>query len=731
MKFLIKKSSSLAVPLAGFAATLLVALLYVYQPAWLRNFDHRLYDTVLKQGHNTGTRNAVAIVDLDEKSLQRYGQWPWPRYRMALLLKKLQEAGALAVGMDILFAEPDRSSPAILRQELKRDLDVDMDFAGLPEALRDNDQILATTLREGPFVLGFFFEFAKKEPLAGPVHVKDIDPARLTKDEGVFLPDLLFSAPSLLQPLANLAEAASATGFINTIRDQDGVLRSTPVLMAHNGKIYANLGLSVLWTALGQPPCIVKYSASGTEAIRMGGTTVPLDEQGRVWLHYRGPGRTFPYYSAGDILADAVPAAELAGKMVLIGTSAVGLHDLRTTPFDSEFPGVEAHATLIDTILAGDYIRAPGWLPGLELCLTIGAGIATTLLLCRLSAGFIMPIILLFIGLCGYASLWAFNQHHFFFSPLFPILATGLNFSLLSFLKFLRSDEEKRFIRKAFSKFVSSTVVDRIVASPERLSLEGEDKEVSILFSDIRGFSTFSEQLAPSQLSELLKSYLTPMTRIIIQQSGTLDKFIGDAVMAFWNAPVEIDRHRYRAVSAGLAMLAALPELNEKFREQFGLTLKIGIGIHAGRAIVGNMGSEDLFDYTVIGDNVNLASRLEGLTKYYDLPILVTDAMAAVSVDGYTIQEVDRATVKGKGEAVTLYTFRANDTVVEGEQARWAQVLELYRSCAFREALPVLDQLMREQPLISLYRLYRERCQAFLVTPPPADWDCIYCHLSK
>lgn len=731
MENLIKKWSGLDIPLAGFALTLLVALLYVYQPAWLRNIDHRLYDTVLRQGHNSLTRNTVVIVDLDEKSLNHLGQWPWPRYRMALLLKKLQQAGVRAVGMDILFAEPDRTSPAILRRELKKDLDVDVDFAGLPEALTDNDRIFASTLGEGPFVLGFFFDFEKKTTQAGPVHVKDINPSVLAKDQRSSLPDLLFSAPSLLQPLEDLAAAAAATGFINTIRDQDGVLRSTPVLMAYNGKIYANLGFSVLWAALGQPPCIVKYSAAGIETIRLGNITVPLDEQGRLWLHYRGPGHTFPYYSAADILADAVPAAELEGKIVLIGTSAVGLHDLRTTPFDSEFPGVEAHATLIDTILAGDYIRAPGWLPGLEFCLTIGAGAVTTLLLWRLSAGFILPMILLFIGLCGYSSIWVFSRHHFFFSPLFPILSTGLNFSLLSFMKFLRSDHEKRFLRRAFSKYVSSAVADRIVASPERLSLEGEDKEVSILFSDIRGFTTISERLAPAQLSALLKSYLTPMTRIIIEQSGTLDKFIGDAVMAFWNAPLEVDQHRHRAVAAGLAMLAALPELNEKFREQYGLSLAMGVGIHAGRASVGNMGSDDLFDYTVIGDNVNLASRLEGLTKFYDLPIIVSDAMAAVAVEGYAIQEVDRVTVKGKEEPVTLFTYRGNDTLVENELARWARVLELYRSCAFEDALLELDSLLREQTLFSLYRMYRERCQSRLVTPPPADWDRVHCHASK
>lgn len=726
-----KKGRGLAVPLAGFAVTVLVALFYVYQPSWLKNLDLRLYDTVLRHGHTARPGDRVVIVDLDEQSLHSLGQWPWPRYRMALLLKKLQQAGVQAVGMDILFAEPDRTSPAVLRRELKNDLAVDVEFTGLPEALRDNDRIFAATLADGPFVLGFFFDFEKKAAQAESVYVKDLNPASLARDQDVALPDLLFSAPSLLQPLENLAAAADASGFINTIRDQDGVLRSTPVLMAYEGRIYANLGLSVLWVALGKPPCIVKYSAAGTESLRLGKVTVPLDAQARVWLHYRGPARTFPYYSAADILADRVPAAELAGRIVLIGTTAVGLHDLRTTPFDSEFPGVEAHATLIDTILAGDYIRAPGWLPGLEFCLSIGAGVVTTLLLCTLGARFILPVILLFALLCSFSSFWVFSRYHFFFSPLFPILSTVLNFSLLSFLKFLRSDKDKRFLRKAFGKYVSGPVVDRIVAAPERLSLEGEEREVSILFSDIRGFTSISEQLAPARLSALLKSYLTPMTRIIILESGTLDKFIGDAVMAFWNAPVEIEHHRQRAVSAGLGMLAALPALNERFRDDYGLTLEIGIGIHAGRVSVGNMGSEDLFDYTVIGDNVNLASRLEGLTKFYGLPLIVSDALAEVFVAGYSIQEIDLVKVKGREEPVTLYTFREDKTLADGELAGWARALAWYRSCVFVEALHELELLQRAQPRFQPYDLYRERCQACLVSAPPPDWDCIFRHASK
>ena len=359
MNYLLKNIFNQKIPLVGFTVTLLVAVLYVYQPVWLGTLDNKLYDIVLENGHTTETKDVVAIVDLDEKSLKQYGQWPWPRYRLALLLKKLQQAEVRAVGMDIIFSEPDRSSPYILQQELQEDLDVSVEFSGLPEALKDNDRIFAQTLQDGPFVLGFFLDVDSNVEQEGPVFIKDLNPAVVTKDKNISLHDYLTHSFSALQPLENLSHAATATGYINTSRDQDGVLRSTPLIMSFKEKIYANLGFSVLWTSLGKPSCIVKYSSEGVESMRLGSTVIPLNKQGYIWLHYRGPNHTFPYYSAGDILAGNIPAEALRGKIVLVGTTAKGLHDLRTTPFDSEYPGVEAHATLIDNILTGDFISVP------------------------------------------------------------------------------------------------------------------------------------------------------------------------------------------------------------------------------------------------------------------------------------------------------------------------------------------------------------------------------------
>jgi adenylate cyclase len=382
-------------------------------------------------------------------------------------------------------------------------------------------------------------------------------------------------------------------------------------------------------------------------------------------------------------------------------------------------------------ILTGDFIQVPDWLPGMEVCLTIVAGLLTTLLVYLLSAWFILPIVLIFCGFCWYGSMWTFTNYHFFFSPLFPILSSGLNFSVLGFIKFLRSDQEKRYIRGAFSRYVSSNVVDKIVASPDQLKLEGEEKDVSILFSDIRGFTTMSEKLTPDQVSALLKNYLTPMTRTVIKHHGTLDKFIGDAVMAFWNAPLEVPDHRFQAVSAGLAMLEALPELNKEFAGEYGLTIQIGIGVHSGRASVGNMGSEDLFDYTVLGDNVNLASRLEGLTKYYGVPIIVSDAMQDVNVEGYSLQELDKVTVKGKEEPVTLFTMCKDEHLSTEELDRWQEVLGKYRQRSFQEALHELDGLVAQCPEVRIYKIYRDRCIGFLEIPPSDDWQCVFSHVSK
>ena len=672
----------------------------------------------------------VEIIDIDEESLEEFGQWPWPRYRVALLLKKLHQSGARAVGMDILFAEPDNSSPINLKKSLKRDLGVDIGFSELPPALEDNDILLADILKQGPFVIGFYFSFGDMKTEVQEYFLKPVPVSVVSQAGGSAERAALLKADGVISPLPLLSESAQVTGFINTVKDRDGILRSTPILMEYDGKYFANLGLSTLWAGLGKPSLILKLNEGGVESLRFGNTVIPLDRNGRFTLHFRGKQKTFRYRSAADVLNDKIHPDDLKGKLLIVGTSAAGLEDLRTTPLDIYFPGAEAQATLIDNILTGDFIKAPDWVPGLELLATIFAGLVTVLLISVATTKVVLPAILTIALLSWMGSEWVFASHHFFVSPLFPLTNLAITFGILTFIRMYHTEMDKAHIRQAFSRYVAPSLVDEIAKHPERLNLQGEEKEVTVLFSDVRGFTSMSEKLSPTELTTLLNQYLTPVTRIIRERQGTLDKFIGDAVMAFWNAPLDVPSHRQLALDAGLAILSELPELNKEFRKRFDLEIAIGIGLHSGEVRVGNMGSEDLFDYTILGDNVNLTSRLEGLTKYYGVDVIVSETMTDLNAGGYRLQELDTVRVKGKENPVTLFTFRNPDSFSESENRQWQESLELYKKGYFVEAVSSFQKMCMKWPDKSLYKMYLKRCESF-VSDPPEDWDGIFSHISK
>lgn len=721
---------NISLPVIGISISLLIGVCYVYQPYFARFLDNKIYDIILRRNNISDTSNMVKIIDIDERSLEEYGQWPWPRYRVALLLQKLRQAGARAVGMDILFAEPDNSSPINIKKNLKRDLNVDIGFAGLPSQLEDNDSLLADILKQGPFVIGFSFSFGLTNPdnpdhFLKPVPVSVISPSSVGTQTAALL-----SADGAISPLPLLSEAAPLTGFINTVIDRDGILRTSPVLMEYEGEFFANLGLATLWAGMEKPPLILKINEGGVESLRFGKVVIPLDRTGKFRIHFRGEKRTFAYISAADVLNGTVGPEALKGKLLLVGTSAAGLEDLKTTPFGAYFPGVEAQATLIDNILTGDFIGVPDWVPGLEFVVTIVAGLVVMLLISVAGPKVVFPATVAIAVICWIASEWTFATHRFFVSPLFPLINVAATSCILTFTRMYQTERDKAQIRQAFSRYVAPSLVDEIAKYPERLNLEGEEKEVTVLFSDVRGFTSLSENLSPTEVTTLLNDYLTPVTRIIRGSQGTLDKFIGDAVMAFWNAPLDVVDHQRRALQAGLDILAELPGLNQDFKKRFNVEIAIGIGLHAGEVRVGNMGSEDLFDYTILGDNVNLTSRLEGLTKYYGVEMIVSESMQKVALEGVDFQELDTVRVKGKEKPVMLFTCRSSDAFSENEKQIWQEGLEGYKKGSFAEAVHVLQDLKAQWPNTFLYQLYLQRCQAFL-DEPPQDWDGIYSHLTK
>jgi len=721
----------------GLTITLLTAGIYVFKPAYLNILEYKLYDAVFQKTYSKNRTDSVAIVDIDEYSLEKFGQWPWPRYRVALLLQKIHMAGALAVGMDILFAEPDGTSPVVLQRSLKRDLHVEVQFSGLPEGLLDNDQVLANVLQKGPYVLGYSFAFEKKHTKIKVSLPPDLNAVEIKGPGAKQAHSYLFKAENLIPPMPEFLQSVTHSGFMNTMTDKDGVLRRIPLFISWQGKLYPQLSLATLLTAFKDklPDPVIKVTKGGIESIKIGDTVVPLESNGAMLLNYRGPGHTFPYISAGKILEDKVNKKKLQGKIIFLGTSAAGLRDIRVSPLDQVFPGVEVHANVADNILSNDFIHRPDWTPGLEFFCVLFWGAVTTILIGWANAVLTLLITFMLGIMALYGSLWTLDNLNIWVSPLFPMVVLLVNFSILNMQKFWISEKKKKFFRSAFSKYVSKAVVDQLAENPERLSLEGEEKDVSILFSDIRGFTTISERLSPSQVSLLLHDYFTPVTRIIIKNHGTHDKFIGDAVMCFWNAPVAVNNHERFAIKAALEILESLHDLNIDFKEKFGIQLAIGIGLHSGRCRVGNMGSDDIFDYTIIGDNVNLASRLESLTKFYGVQLIVSETMLQNCPDNIFVQELDLVRVKGKDKPVRIYTIYQtfNDKIAkrQEEMDSYNKGLQLYREKLFVEGEQYFSALAAKYTNQKLYSMYQERCASFMKNPPDKNWDGVYTHISK
>ncbi|MEG6549247.1 adenylate/guanylate cyclase domain-containing protein [Desulfocurvibacter africanus] len=723
--------------LAGTLLVLSLGGLYIAHPPFLQFLDFKLYDLLLRGQPAKPTAERVVIVDLDERSLAEYGQWPWPRYRLALLMERIRQQGALSIGLDILLAEPDRTSPAVLRREFKRDLGLDVEFSGLPEALEDNDALLARILGSGPYVLSFYFDFSdfgqSEQVSASSLGLPTLG-LSIAKADGASEPEATMLRPSkIIAPLPELAQATRHCGFYNTLTDLDGTIRRTPLLIAHQGKYYPSLALAVILEALNGGTPLLKVGQLGPEGLRVAkGLNVPLDPQGSLLVNYRGPAHSFPHISAADVLAGTASADAFSGKIVLVGTSAAGLQDLRTTPFGPGYPGVEVHANVVDSILQQDFILRPDWAPGVELAILLFTGLGTVLLMtCIASKYMILPL-----GLLGWA-IWLGSERllaikGMYISPLYSYLSFGSSFVLLTFLKFMHEERQRRFLHTAFSRYVAPAVVSRIVNSPKSLSLQGEEKEVTILFSDIRSFTSLSEKLSPTQVSELLRAYLTPMTRIITDELGTLDKFIGDAIMAFWNAPLDVQNHPARAMRAAQRMLAELDTLNREFEQRFGLRLSIGIGVHTATVRVGNMGSDDLFDYTVIGDGVNYASRLEGLTKFYGAPLVCSAEVALRCQGSFAFQELDKVRVKGKQNATTIFTAMSGDSGGQAQERELhARGIGLYQARDFTAAAESFTTLARLQPEKRIYQIYLERCCSLARQDVPEDWDGVFIHTEK
>ncbi len=723
---------------------LFVLLLAAHAGGWLhltpvQRAEVWLYDAWLKRTAPAGADDRIAILDIDEASLKSVGRWPWSRDTMTALLDQLFDSyGVAAVGFDVVFAEPDTSSGLAALERLEQGA-----FAGNRDfraALRrlapelDYDARFARALAERPVSLGYYFipqGFGDARSGALP------PPALPTQ---TFAP-LHLGTPAPTGFGANLAvfqQAAQGAGFFNMRADDDGTARRMALVSPFGDGYYLSLSASTLRVAFGGEPVqagVERTRVLGREYpspwLELGGIRVPLGVDGHVHVPYRA-GAPFPYLSAAQVLAGKAALAQLENRVVLVGSTAPGLADLRVTPFSSTFPGVEIHAHLIAGMLDGTLRTTPAWADDARLAAVLGLGGLLIVVLLRFgpAVGLVATVVLLGVLTAAYAVAWS----RFLVVPMAaPMLTVFGLYALNTAWGFFAATRSKRQITRLFGQYVPPELAAEMSRDPAHYTMEGQSRDMTVLFSDIRGFTNFSEKLPPTELAEVLNAYLSTMTRIVQQHQGTIDKYIGDAIMAFWNAPVDLADHATRAVATALDMQAALPQLNRDFAERGWPEVKIGIGVNTGRMSVGNMGSEFRMSYTVMGDAVNLGSRLEGITKEYGVGILATQP--TVDADPvHTFMKIDVVRVKGKETPVAIYQPLGRKDELSEQTQMIACLFEAafarYQAQDWDEATKMLTELKAAAPC-RVCDIYLERIAHFRETPPPADWDGVFVYTTK
>ena len=720
---------------------LLVVFLAIrsWDPAPLQELRLRSFDLYQLLQPRVTSERPVAIVDIDEQSLRRYGQWPWSRTLVAKLVDRLTAMQSAIIGFDVVFAEPDRLSPAVAADSFSN---LDDATRATLRSLPSNDDVLAAAIRKSRVVLG-------QSGITAPIDQGDV--TNIPRTTMVWRPPAetkLVSFPYLLANIPVLEKAAAGRGLFSIVPERDGIVRRVPIVMRAGGEVFPALSLEVLRVGFGGQAVRIISNEAGLEGVQTipPRFSLPTDSNGRLWVHFSRHERDI-YVSAKDVLEGTVAPGRLAGKIVLVGTSAIGLLDIKTTPVDPVMPGVEVHAQVIEAALTGSLLSYPFYAKPVELGVAFLVGVAIVIFAPMIGA---FPLLILGAGVgAGLAVLsWlAFQQQNTLIDVTFPLMSSFGVYAALVFVNYLREQVDRQRIRSAFGQYLSPTLVEQLAQNPDKLVLGGEERLMTIMFSDVRGFTTISESFKddPQGLTTLMNRLLTPTSNAIQERNGTIDKYMGDAIMAFWNAPLDDPNHEANACDAALDMLERLDALNAE-RKQEAVTagkpfipIKIGIGINTGRVTVGNMGSDMRFQYTVLGDAVNLASRIEGQTKSYGVQILIGARTAEAVKDKFAVVEIDCITVKGKTEPEVVYTVLGRKELAQSNEfetvhAAVTQMLARYRSRDWSGAMQAARACRAGNGAFHLdgvAELYEERIQAFEQNPPPPDWNGVFALQTK
>lgn len=720
---------------------------------WMRQHTFDLYQQFQPREPNPEKQAAqVRIIDIDERALREVGQWPWPRTKLAQLVDKLHANGVLVTGFDMVFAEQDRTSPHKIAE----------DTPNLPEAVLQaiqsipkNEVTFAEAIKKARVVLGQvgLFKLAFKPPPNEKVGFGIV-----SADADSFVKPMLNRYEDRVKNLSILEDAADGVGLFSTRSGSGGVIRRVALVEKIDGVLYPSLSLEMLRVALGgKDDYLIKGYKDGTAGVESivvkGGAPgmqfeIPTDSHGRVYVHFaKYPTAKPPFYiSAAEVLNPKEPAKLkqlLAGSLAILGTSAVGLKDIRKTPISPVLPGVEVHAQLLETILSDSHLTRPDEVVMIEWLILLISGLLMIFLIPKLSAALTFLFTTTVIGSSIAAGWYFYTAKNQLLDASYPALSLFALFMVLGYLNYAREEKQRKQVKHAFGHYVSPALLEELADNPDRLSLGGETRNITVFFSDIRGFTTISEKFNAQELTQFINRFLTPMTNVILQRNGTVDKYMGDAIMAFWNAPVDVADHAHQACYAALEMQEAVKGLNATLQTQAKekgeeyTPIAVGVGLNTDDCCVGNMGSDQRFDYSALGDGVNLGSRLEGQSKTYGVDIIIGENTAAAVADDFALLELDLLQVKGKTKPVRIFALMGDKAVMESSEfvdvkQSWDACLGAYRAKQWENAKDIANKLHKsDKSLQILCELLISRINAYEQQPPPEGWDGVAIATSK
>ncbi|MDZ4164177.1 MAG: adenylate/guanylate cyclase domain-containing protein [Smithellaceae bacterium] len=741
------KTSSLKI---AICVILTVLALFFLDPPFLRYIELKTYDIRMVYRGERVIGPETAVVAIDEKSVTELGRWPWSRAVMAELVRALKAQGVRTIGFDIVFSEPEEDHSLKTLDDISAALNKSASANhAMLELLRkkkrelDTDATFASAIADAANVtLGYLFHFSPAEV----AHLKEEDISAGADSiagsrYGVIQykrppePATLFEARAPLANLEELSSKAENSGFFNAFPDKDGTIRWSPLVIKFRDSYYSSLSVSLLMQYLDWPDTRLFLDTFGVAGIRIGNSLIPTDHTGRMLINYLGPDGVIPHYSAVDVIKGRIPPGTLKDRIVIVGATAIGIYDLRVTPYSPVSAGVNIHATVIDNILRQSFIVRSFAASLLDVLAIISLGLLAGFFVPRLRAVpallFIMLLTLSFL----LVNFLVFSRLNVWLSLVYPMASFLFAYMGITVHKFFTEEKEKKKIRSAFQYYLTSSVINEMLKDPTKLKLGGQKKDLTVLFSDIRGFTSVAEVMSPEELVQLLNEYLTAMTDLVFKYDGLLDKYMGDAIMAVYGAPLDQPDHALRACKTSLEMLFSLDVLREKWRQEGRPDLDIGIGINSGDMVVGNMGSQMRFDYTVMGDRVNLGSRLEGLNKVYGTRIILSEYTRDVVADQLVLRELDSVRVKGKAIPVKIYellgTQREMTDSLRDFISRFEEGLASYRDCRWDEASRLFEEALKIRSADAPSRLYLERIEKLKIEPPPQGWDGVFTMESK